>query len=139
LSDLNDTLALGNAVLSVTSTVCAILGWRAIRKKRVRRHRTFMSLAVTTSALFMALFVYRFVRFGFKSFNHVGAWRGVYYTVLLSHEPMAVVTIPLVLSAFLLALNGSFTAHRELARVALPIWLFVLVTGVMLYVILYRI
>jgi len=133
----NDALALVNALLSVTSTVCAISGWLAIRKKRIQRHRNFMIGAFTTSFLFLVLFVYRFVRFGFKPFEKTGVWRGIYYTLLFTHEPLAVVSIPLVLGAFLLGLNESFRAHRELARIALPIWLFVLVTGVMLYVVLY--
>ncbi len=133
----NDALALANACSSTVAIVCMTLGFLAIRAKRVARHRAFMIGATAASALFMGLFVVRFVRFGFARFEGAGIVRGIYLAVFFSHEPLAVINIPLVACALVLGLRRSVRAHKEVARLALPIWLYVAVTGVMLYVLLY--
>ena len=79
----------------------------------------------------------RFVRFGFSAFHGGGAWRALYFAVFFSHEPLAVVNVPLVVCALGLGLAGWHRAHREVARIALPIWLYVAATGVVLYLLLY--
>jgi putative membrane protein len=135
--NLNEALALSNACLSATSIVCMTLAFRAIRAKRVARHRSLMLVAVAASALFLALFVARFVRYGFAPFEGKGPLRVVYYAVFFSHEPVAVISVPLVVCAVVLGLKKSFHAHREVARIALPIWLYATVTGDALYLLLY--
>jgi len=109
----------------------------AIRRKRVATHRSLMISAVVASATFMALFVVRFVRFGFAKFEGEGPVRAAYYAIFFSHEPLAVISVPLVLVALVLGLKRSYRAHKEVARIALPIWLYVATTGVLLYLLLY--
>ena len=133
----NGQLALANACLSTTSIVCMTSAFFAIRRKRVTLHRNLMISAVAASALFMVLFVVRFVRYGFAHFGGSGAMKVVYGIVFYSHEPIAVVNVPLVIAALVLGLRRSFRAHKEVAQWALPLWLYAAVTGVALYVLLY--
>lgn len=135
--NLNSALALANVCLSTASAVCAVGAVRAIRRKRVRSHRNLMLAAVVASALFMMSFVLRFVWFGSKPFHGHGVLRGVYLAVFFSHEPIAVISVPLVLTALGLGLARSVAAHREVATIAYPVWLYSLVTGVIIYVFLY--
>jgi putative membrane protein len=135
---LNDSLALANACLSAISVSFAIAGVRAIRRKNVTLHRNRMVAAAATSFAFLVLFVFRFVAFGFKPFGGGAVLHAVYMTLLLTHEPMAVINVPLVIVALMLGLRGAFSAHREVARVAWPIWIFVLVTGILIYLLIYR-
>jgi putative membrane protein len=134
---LNGLLALTNACLSTTSIVCMTTAFLAIRRRRVKLHRNLMLTAASASALFLVLFVVRFVRYGFARFGGVGAMKVVYLAVFYSHEPIAVINVPLVVVALVLGLRRSFRAHKEVAQVALPLWLFAAVTGVALYVLLY--
>ena len=134
---LNQTLALVDAVFTFVTLVCLVYGYRAIRRKQVERHKRLMLTAFAASALFMAVFVSRFALFGFGKFTGTGAVRGIYLGVFLSHEPLAVVNVPLALAALVLGLRRSITAHREVARFALPIWLYVAVTGLLIYTMLY--
>jgi putative membrane protein len=131
------SLALANAVLSVATIVFAALAYRAIRRRRdITRHRNFMLAAVGCSAGFLALFVYRFVVFGFAPYDGGGAGKVVYYIVLFAHEPIAVISVPLVLTAMVLGLRRS-VSHVEIARTALVIWMVSALTGVALYAMLY--
>jgi putative membrane protein len=134
---LDDALALANASLSTIAIVCMIRAYFAIRAKRVAQHRNLMLAAAGASAVFLCLFVLRFVRFGFAHFRGGAVLHGIYYFVFFSHEPLAVINVPLVLCALVLGLRRSFRAHKEVARMALPVWLYVAVTGVILYVLLY--
>lgn len=96
-----------------------------------------MLTAVGLSAAFMVLFVIRFVVYGFKPFSGGGAWKGVYYTLLFAHEPIAVLSVPLVLVAVGLGLRRA-RAHAEFARVAILIWSISCATGVLVYLFLYQ-
>jgi len=133
---LNSALALANAVLTTGAIACMALGYAAIRRRQIDRHRNLMIAATVLSAAFMALFVYRFAVFGFQPFWGTGAWKVVYYIVLLTHEPIAVVNIPLVLVALVLGLRRA-SVHREVARPALLVWFITAVTGVAIYVLLH--
>lgn len=135
--DLNAALALANALLTGGALGCMALGYTAIRRRRIERHRNYMIAATVLSAAFMGLFVYRFAVFGFQPFWGTGAWKVVYYIVLLAHEPIAVVNIPLVLVALVLGLLRKDAIHREVARPALLVWFFTAVTGVVIYVLLH--
>jgi putative membrane protein len=135
--NLNGLLALTNACLSTISIVCMTTAFFAIRRKRVTLHRNLMLTAASASALFLVLFVVRFVRYGFAHFGGVGAMRVVYLAVFYSHEPIAVINVPLVVAAVILGLRRSFRAHKEVAQMALPLWLYAAVTGVALYLLLY--
>jgi putative membrane protein len=133
---MNTVLAGVNALLSVATVVFLLAGRRAIRRRDVEHHRNRMIGAFVCSAAFLALFAARFVVFGFKSFAGEGAWRGVYYTMLFAHEPIAVISVPMGAVTFVLGLRRS-RYHTELATPTLWIWSISAVTGVLLYVLLY--
>ena len=134
--ELNAALAAVDTLLATISIACLVAGYRAIRARRIERHRSLMLAAAASSAAFMVLFVVRFAAFGFAPFAGSGGWKVVYYAVLLVHEPLAVINIPLVLVALVLGLRRS-SAHPEVARPALLIWLVAAATGVLLFVLLY--
>jgi putative membrane protein len=140
-------LALLNTLLIAGALVAMIVGYTAIKKRDrregvdragvVRRHKRAMITAFTLSALFLVSFVVRYVRYGRAEIPAPGALRVVYYVVWFTHEPIAVVSIPIVSAALVLALLGRFSTHRELARWALPLWIYAALTGNMLYLLLY--
>ena len=133
---MNAHLALANAALVSTSAVCMVLGYLAIRRKQILRHRNFMLAAFVTSAAFMVVFVLRFVKFGRQPFH--GSATVLYNVLFFTHEPLAVVSVPLVMTALVLGLRRIDRTHREVGQFALPIWLFAAVSGVALYALLYR-
>jgi len=130
-------LAAGDAALSAVSLGFVLAAYRAIRRKDIPAHRRRMLVAVVASFGFLVLFVIRFATFGFAPFEGTGAARAAYLAVLFSHEPLAVVAVPLVLAAAILGLRGAVRSHREVAPLALWVWLFVLITGLVLYAVLY--
>ena len=136
-SDLSAHLAGVNALLTAGALACMAVAYRAIRRKQIARHRNFMLAAVGLSAAFMVLFVIRFVVFGFRPFGGSGAWKGVYYGLLLLHEPIAVLSVPLVLVAAGLGLRRA-RVHAEFARPALLVWAISCASGVLIYLLLYR-
>lgn len=133
---LDEVLAFADATLAAGTVVCATRGYRAIRRRDVIRHRNLMLAAFACSAAFMILFIVRFVTFGFRDFTAAGGWKALYYVVLFAHEPIAVLSIPLVLVTLVLGLRRS-RAHIEVARPTLVVWLISAMTGVLLYVVLY--
>jgi putative membrane protein len=135
--DLATALATCNALLSAISLGFAIAAYRAIRRKQIARHRNLMLVAVAASAAFLVLFVIRFVTFGFEPLNAGGAAFVVHKILLFSHEPLAVINVPLVVAALVLGLRRRDRAHREVAPMAFWIWIYVLVTGILLYALLY--
>jgi uncharacterized membrane protein YozB (DUF420 family)/CheY-like chemotaxis protein len=125
----NRALALTNAILTTVALVCMLAGWRTIKRKDVQRHKRLMLAATAASAAFVVVFVIRFVGHGFTPFHGTGVMRCIYYAVFFSHEPLAVVNVPLVIVTAILGLTGSYAAHKEVAQYALPIWIYVAVTG----------
>jgi uncharacterized membrane protein YozB (DUF420 family) len=134
---LNDGLALANAVLTTFAIGCMVLGVRAVRRRQVALHRRLMLSALGASAAFLAGFVLRLARFGCTEFHGAGVVRLLFRAVWFSHEPLAVVSVPLVLGAAVLGIRGAHEAHREVAVVALPIWLYASISGVAIYALLY--
>ncbi len=127
-----------NAVLNATSALFLLLAYRAIRRKEVSRHRRLMLTAATISTLFLVGYLTYHARVGSVRFTHQGPARAVYLAILISHTLLAVVTLPLVLRTLFLGLKGRIDRHRRIARWTFPIWLYVSVTGVVVYVMLYR-
>ncbi len=132
-----------NAILNGTSAALLTAGYLAIRRRRVVLHETCMLTALAVSALFLASYLYyHFVVVGGKPTRfpeEAAAWvRGVYFTVLLSHTLLATAVAPLALVTAYLGLRRRYKAHRRIARWTLPIWLYVSVTGVAVYWMLYR-
>ncbi len=127
-----------NAVLNTTSAVLVVLAYRAIRQLRIERHRALMLSAAAVSALFLASYVAYHAQVGSVRFTAQGLPRAVYFAVLVSHTILAVVTVPLVVRTLFLGLRRRDDRHRRIARWTLPIWLYVSVTGVLVYVMLYH-
>ena len=127
-----------NAVLNTTSAVLLALGFVMIRTGRREAHRRFMWAAVVTSTLFLVSYLVYHFHVGSVRFSGTGAIRRVYLTILLTHTILAVAIVPLVLVTLRRAHRGHFPAHRRLARITLPLWAYVSVTGVVVYWMLYR-
>lgn len=127
-----------NAMLNATATVLLLAGYRAIRRRDVETHRAFMISALVTSALFLASYLVYHYNAGSRPYTGTGPLRAVYFFVLLTHVVLAVVNLPMVVATLVRALRGQFGRHRVIARWTLPLWLYVSVTGVVIYLMLYR-
>jgi len=128
-----------NAALNGLAATFIVLGWRAQRRGLVERHSRLMMAAMSCSALFLACYVLRMCLTGTHRFEGTSLLRGVYLTILFSHMTLAIATVPLVLRVAWLAKNGRIANHRPLARWTMPIWLYVSVTGVVIYFMLYHV
>ena len=127
-----------NAALNAVSALLLAAGYGLIRTGRVGPHRACMLAACGTSTLFLASYVVYHVNVGSVAFTGQGPIRAVYFTVLISHVVLAALILPLALATLVRALRGRFAAHAALARWTLPIWLYVSLTGVAVYWMLYR-
>lgn len=135
----NDLPAL-NATLNGLSTIFLIVGWLLIRNNYTRAHIVAMSCALLTSTLFLASYLtYHFLKQGLVTrFTEEGLIRPVYFALLISHTILATMTLPLVVLTVIPALRARYERHRRFARWTLPIWLYVSITGVLVYLMLYQ-
>ena len=133
-----DDLPTLNAALNGTSAVLLALGYFFIWRKKVDLHKACMVSAFVTSTLFLVSYLIYHYHAGSKPFPGEGWTRPVYFTILISHVILATVTLPLAIVTLARALRGRFEKHRLIARWALPIWLYVSVTGVAVYLMLYH-
>ena len=131
-------LPLLNAILNSLSAVLLCSGYIAIRRRCVSLHKTCMLTACFTSALFLVSYLTYHYHVGSKPFTGQGSIRLVYFTILISHTILAAVIVPLVLLTLTRAWKAQWPRHRRLARWTLPLWLYVSVTGVIIYVMLYQ-
>lgn len=136
---LGGLLAPLNAGLNLTSTLLLLAGFRFIKRRDIRRHRVAMLGAVASSGLFLIFYLLRFSLTGTHHFAGEGLARTVYLSVLFSHMILAVVIVPMVLRLLYLAWKERFHAHARLAGWTFPIWLYVSVTGLLVYVLLYHV
>lgn len=127
-----------NAVLNACSATLLIVGHSFIRRGKVAAHRVCMITAVCTSALFLVSYLYYHARIGVVRFRGVGVIRPFYFALLISHTVLAASLLILVPVALGFALAGRFERHRPVARWTYPIWLYVSVTGVLIYFMVYR-
>jgi uncharacterized membrane protein YozB (DUF420 family) len=127
-----------NAVLNGTSAVLLAFGYLFIRRKKVNLHKACMVSAFVVSTLFLVSYLIYHYHAGSKPFPGEGWTRPLYFAILISHVILATVTLPLSLVTLARGLRGRFEKHRSIARWALPIWLYVSVTGVAVYLMLYR-
>jgi uncharacterized membrane protein YozB (DUF420 family) len=127
-----------NATLNLLATICLVVGWRFIRREEVGKHRVAMVAALTCSALFLVSYLVYHYYAGSRPFTGTGAIRAVYFVILITHVVLAAAIVPLVLITVTRAMRGSFERHRRIARWTLPLWLYVSVTGVVVYLMLYR-
>ena len=127
-----------DAGLNAASAVLLLLGWRAIRHRRVRLHRACMLAAFAASIAFLVVYVVHHARAGVTRFAGPGWARPIYLAILGTHTPLAALVPVLASITLLLALRGRFQRHARLARWTLPVWLYVSVTGVLVWFMLYR-
>ena len=128
-----------NACLNGTSAVLLVSGYSFIRSGNVAAHRTCQVSALAVSILFLASYLTYHFHHGATRFQGTGLARPIYFTVLTSHTILAMVIVPLVVLTFYRAFRGDFTRHRRIARITLPMWLYVSITGVIVYLMLYQI
>jgi putative membrane protein len=131
-------LPLLNAILNSLSAVLLCSGYIAIRRRCVSLHKTCMLTACFTSALFLVSYLTYHYHVGSKPFTGQGSIRLVYFTILISHTILAAVIVPLVLLTLTRAWKAQWPRHRRLARWTLPLWLYVSITGVVIYLMLYQ-
>lgn len=128
------SLPLLNAVLNACATVALIFGYAFIRSRNLGSHRAAMFAAFFFSSIFLVSYLTNFTLHGETHFNRLNPWWSFYWKLLISHIILSIVALPLILITFFLSLTGRFPAHRSLARYTFPIWLYVSVTGVVVYI-----
>lgn len=122
-----------HAMLNSLTAIALVLGFTFIRKGNIRYHRFAMVTAIVLSAFFLISYVTYHYQAPPTRFGGEGAIRGIYYFVLLTHIVLAAVIVPLVLLSVYFAISDQFDRHRRIARWTLPIWLYVAITGVVVY------
>lgn len=127
-----------NAALNGTSAVLLTVGYLFIRRKRETAHKACMLTAFTTSSLFLVSYLIYHYQVGSRPFGGTGWVRAVYFPLLISHIGLAALIVPLALVTLYRASRAQFDRHRRLARWTLPLWLYVSVTGVLVYWLLYQ-
>jgi len=127
-----------NASLNALAALFLFLGWLAIRRRDEKSHKRWMLMALSASALFLISYVtYHTLVPGVTRYQGVGIWRGIYFTILLTHTPLAVIIVPFCLMAVRHALRGDFKKHTRITRWLFPVWVYVSLTGVVIYLMLY--
>ncbi len=125
-----------NALLNALAALALVAGFGAIRARNVAGHRAAMFTAFVFSSVFIVCYITNYALHGEMKFQGQGDVRWVYFPLLISHIILAVVVLPMILITFFLSLSGRFPAHRRLARWTFPTWLYVSVTGVIVYLML---
>jgi len=130
-----------NAFLNGSSAVLIGTGYYFIKSGRREAHKRMMIAAFVTSTLFLISYLYYHLvlRAGVTHFQGQGIWRPVYFSILISHTFLAAVVVPFILITLYRGLKGKFARHRVIARYTFPIWMYVSVTGVVIFVMLYKI
>ncbi len=128
-----------NATLNAVSACLLSAGYFCVRTGRILAHKTCMILAFTSSTIFLVSYVIYHVRVGSVHFQGQGWIRPVYFTLLGTHTILAIVIVPMVILTLSRALREQFDRHRRIARWTLPLWFYVSVTGVVVYVLLYHV
>ena len=126
-----------NACANATSSLMLVTGFVLIRRGHRRGHLTAMGLGLTAGSLFLVSYLFYHFHAGSIRFTGQGLVRTVYFSILISHTVLAALTLPLVIFVVWQAARGSFDRHRRVARWTLPMWFYVSVTGVLVYMMLY--
>jgi uncharacterized membrane protein YozB (DUF420 family) len=127
-----------NASLNALSGLLLLAGYLLIRARRIAQHRLCMLAAFTTSSLFLICYVIYHAQVGSVPFMRQGFVRPLYFTILITHITLAATVPPLAIVTLTRGLRGRFVKHRAIARWTFPIWMYVSVTGVLVYVLLYQ-
>ena len=128
-----------NASLNAVSVIFLLLGYFFIRTKQVNRHKAAMLAAFSSSILFLISYLVYHYHVGSKPFPGQGWIRSIYFVILISHVVLAAAIVPLAIATLTLAWKERFQTHRRLARWTLPLWLYVSLTGVVVYLMIYQI
>ena len=126
-----------NALLNATSAILLMIGFMHIKRGRINAHRRVMLTAFAVSALFMISYVTYHANIGSKPYTGTGMMRTIYFAILIPHVILAAAVLPLALVTLSRGLNRDDKSHRKIAKITLPIWMFVSVTGVVVYLMLY--
>ena len=132
------TLPAINASLNAISGVLLVIGYALMRARRIDLHRSVMLAAFFTSSLFLICYLIYHAQVGSVRFTREGFVRPVYFTILITHVTLAAAVLPLAIITLTRGLKGRYPRHRAIARWTFPIWLYVSVTGVLVYVLLYQ-
>jgi uncharacterized membrane protein YozB (DUF420 family) len=132
------TLPAINASLNAISGVLLVIGYALMRARRIDLHRRVMIAAFFTSSLFLICYLIYHAQVGSVRFTREGFVRPVYFTILVTHVTLAAAVLPLAIITLTRGLKGRYPRHRAIARWTFPIWLYVSVTGVIVYVLLYQ-
>lgn len=127
-----------NATLNASSGVLLLIGYVLIRARRIEQHRKCMIAAFITSALFLVCYVVYHAQVGSVGFTRQGFVRPLYFSILITHVTLAAVVLPLAIVTLSRGLKRRYPQHRRIARWTFPIWMYVSVTGVLVYVLLYQ-
>ena len=127
-----------NATLNTISALLLVTGYIFIRRGQSQEHRLCMLAAFATSALFLASYLVYHFNVGSVAFTGQGTIRAIYFTILISHIILAIVILPMAILTLLRALRGQLESHRRIAKWTLPLWLYVSVTGVVVYLMLFQ-
>ncbi|MBK6941368.1 MAG: DUF420 domain-containing protein [Planctomycetes bacterium] len=127
-----------NAVLNATAATLLVIGYVLIKNRREAAHKACMLAATVCSALFLISYLVYHAQVGSVKFQGQGTIRTVYFAILLSHTVLAVVNVPLVILTLVRAFKGDRERHKKIARITLPLWIYVSITGIVVYWMLYR-
>jgi putative membrane protein len=127
-----------NATLNALSGLLLLVGYSLIRSGKRDQHRKWMLAAFASSSVFLLCYVIYHAQVGSVRFTRQGIVRPLYFSILISHVTLAAAVLPLAIVTLTRGLNGRFSQHRAIARWTFPIWLYVSVTGVLVYVLLYQ-
>jgi putative membrane protein len=125
-----------NALLNLTSAVFLVLAYQAVRRRAFATHARRMLCALAASALFLVSYIVYHSVHGDTRFGGHGAVRPLYFFVLITHVGLSAVVLPLIFSSLFFSLSGRFPVHKKVSRYTLPIWLYVSITGVLVFVLL---
>lgn len=127
-----------NACLNTACTLFLLAGYLFIKRGNIPAHRISMTAAFITSAIFLTSYLYYHAHAGSKAYAGTGILRTIYFSILISHSVLAAAIVPLVLTTVVFAWRGRFDRHRRIARWTWPLWMYVSVTGVVIYAMLYQ-
>ena len=127
-----------NATLNAISGILLLIAYAHIRARRIQQHRRFMIAAFVTSSLFLVCYLVYHAQVGSVPFTRQGFVRPLYFTILITHVTLAATVVPLALVTLSRGLKARYPQHRRIARWTFPVWMYVSVTGVLVYVLLYQ-
>ena len=128
--------ALVNAIINTVVTVLLIAGFVAVKQKKYQLHKRIMLVAIILSVLFLVSYIAHHLLAGETKFGGTGSLKKVYYFILVTHIPLAAVILPFILFTAYRGLTGDYEKHRKLVRITWPVWLYVAVTGVLVYLLI---